>query len=278
MTTHILLVSCNDEKGLISRLSSVIFHNNLNIIIMREFVEEDTNIFFARLEFSGEFDVEKVTRELSFNLPLGARISINPKKKKDIVVLATKEHHCLGDLLVRNHFNELNANIRCVIANYPDLKDFTERFEVPFYHVSHEGKNKNDFEKEILEIANGYKPDFLVLAKFMRILTPEFVSHYNDRIINIHHSFLPAFVGAQPYRQAHERGVKLIGATAHIVNNNLDEGPIVTQKIVPVDHTYTVLNMVQAGREVERSVLAEALGLVFEDRVFVSGNKTIIFE
>lgn len=278
METHILLVSCTDEKGLISRLSTVILNNGLNIIIMREFVEEDTNTFFARLEMSGDVDLGKVQRELKQILPQGARVEINPKKKKDIVVFATKEHHCLGDLLVRNHFGELNANIRCVIANYDTLRDFTEKFDIPFYFVTHEGKTKPEFEKELIEIAKGYQPDYLILAKFMRILSPEFVSHFEEKIVNIHHSFLPAFIGANPYKQAFERGVKLIGATAHIVNNNLDEGPIVTQKIVPVDHTFSVKDMVQAGKEVEKTVLAEALRMVFEDRVFVSGNKTIIFD
>lgn len=278
METHILLVSCTDEKGLISRLSTVILNNGLNIIIMREFVEEDTNTFFARLEMSGDVDLGKVQRELKKILPAGARVEINPKKKKDIVVFATKEHHCLSDLLVRNHFGELNANIRCVIANYDILRSFTEKFDVPFYFVTHEGKTKPEFEKELIEIAKGYQPDYLILAKFMRILSPEFVSCFEDKIVNIHHSFLPAFIGANPYKQAYERGVKLIGATAHIVNNNLDEGPIVTQKIVPVDHTFSVKDMVQAGKEVEKTVLAEALRMVFEDRVFVSGNKTIIFD
>jgi formyltetrahydrofolate deformylase len=183
----------------------------------------------------------------------------------------------LSDLIVRYHFDELHANIQAVVGNYDTLQPFTKQFDIPFHYVTHEHKTKLNFEKEICAIIDEYQPDYIVLAKFMRILSPEFVARFENKIINIHHSFLPAFVGANPYKQAYERGVKLIGATAHIVNNLLDEGPIITQKIIPVNHEYSVKQMVEAGHEIEKSVLAEALKLILEDRVFVSNNKTIIF-
>ncbi len=277
METHILLITCKDYKGLISKISTVIFENDLNILVMKEFVEEETNTFFMRSELSGTLNKDKLYLALNGQLPQGATIEINPKQKKDIVLLVTKEHHCLSDLLSRHHFGELNARIHCVIGNHEVLREYTERFDIPFYFVSHEDKTREVFEKELAETIQRHKPDYIVLAKFMRILSPSFVAEFENKILNIHHSFLPAFIGANPYKQAYQRGVKLIGATAHIVNNDLDEGPILVQKVTSVDHSFTSKSMVQAGHEVEASVLAEALKLVLDDRVFVTGNKTIIF-
>jgi formyltetrahydrofolate deformylase len=277
MDKHILLISCTDEKGLIAKISTVVSAHGLNIIIMREFVEEESNRFFMRMELSGELDKDVLFEELAQKIPADAEVVINPKQKKDIVLYVTKEYHCLSDLLTRHHFEELQANILAVVGNHEVLKPFVEKFGIPFHYVSHEGKSKSDFESELLNVTAHYLPDYIVLAKFMRILSPDFVRHYENKIVNIHHSFLPAFIGANPYKQAYERGVKLIGATSHVVNNNLDEGPILTQKVTPVDHTFNAKSMVQAGHEVEKAVLAEALKLVFEDRVFVSGNKTIVF-
>src|SRR5690606_36492830 len=183
----------------------------------------------------------------------------------------------LGDLVVRSYFKELHANIQAVIGNYETLRPFTEKFGLPFHYVSHEGKEHPEFEQGLLDVLDQYQPDYIILAKFMRILSPAFVGRYNERIINIHHSFLPAFKGADPYRKAFQRGVKLIGATAHIVNNDLDEGPIITQQIIPVRHDDGLRDMIEAGHEVEKAVLAEALKMLLEDRVFVTGNKTIVF-
>jgi formyltetrahydrofolate deformylase len=165
-----------------------------------------------------------------------------------------------------------------VIGNHPHLQNICERFDIPFHWVSHENKSKEDFEKELLHITYQYQADYLVLAKFMRILSPQFTEQFPMRIINIHHSFLPAFVGASPYRQAFDRGVKLIGATAHFVTSELDEGPIITQQIIPVNHSFTAPAMMKAGKEIETAVLAKALQLVFDDRVFVYQNKTVVFE
>src|SRR5690606_1274432 len=172
-------------------------------------------------------------------LPEGATVQLNPPQQKKLAILVTKEHHCLGDIIVRFFFNTLGADVCCVIGNYNDLKGFTERFNIPFHHVSHEGKSRQEFEEEIAQTLSAYQPDYLVLAKFMRILSPDFVARYPGRIINIHHSFLPAFIGANPYKQAYTRGVKLIGATAHFVTNDLDEGPIIAQEIRSVNHSYT---------------------------------------
>lgn len=274
---NVMRIKCPDQKGLIAAISGVLFANGHNIVVMREFVETASNTFFARLEIEGEPN-KTLHADLVKMLPQRSEISIVSGQKKNIVVLVTKEHHCLSDLLVRQHFDELHANIKAVIGNYDSLRPFTEKFNIPFHCIAHANKTQADFERELLTTITEYAPDYLVLAKFMRILSPGFVSSFRDRIINIHHSFLPAFKGASPYRQAFERGVKLIGATAHIVNNELDDGPIISQQIIPVAHHNSLEDMIAAGHEVEKSVLADALQMLLEDRIFVSGNKTIVFD
>jgi formyltetrahydrofolate deformylase len=276
---HLLLIQCADRVGLVHSITGILSAHGLNITAMREFVDEAAGRFFTRIEFRGEIANNTALRqELSDKLPAGAVITIDPKQRKKIAVLVTREHHCLGDILVRNFFNTLHAEVACVIGNYDELQGFTEQFGVPFYHVPHQDKPKDLFEQEILHIVEPLGVDYLVLAKFMRILSPEFVGAFQGRIINIHHSFLPAFIGANPYRQAFERGVKIIGATAHFVTNDLDEGPIIFQQTTHVDHTFGVAEMVTTGKEIERSVLSAALELVFQNRVFVTGNKTIVFK
>lgn len=274
---HVVRIKCSDRKGLIAGISGVMHRNDHNILVMKEFVEQETGMFFLRLEVSGTLNAPVLEAALKEVLPAEAQISIIPRKLKNIVIMVTREHHCLSDLLVRHYFNELHANILAVIGNYNSLQPFTDKFNIPFHTINHAEKSTEQFEAEVMELLNGYQPDYIVLAKFMRILSPDFVARYNERIINIHHSFLPAFVGANPYKKAFERGVKLIGATAHIVNNDLDEGPIITQQIIPVKHDDNLRDMIEAGHEVEKAVLAEALKMVLEDRVFVSGNKTIVF-
>ncbi len=279
MKKNLILIQCKDEVGLVAGISNCLANHKLNILEMKEFVDESLSRFFTRIECAGTIAEENsFKKELQKILPKDSEININPKKKKEIVVLVTKEHHCLSDILSRNYFDTLNAEVKCVIGNYDHLEDFTKIYSLPYFFITHEGKDKIEFENEISKIINKMNPDYIVLAKFMRILSPEFVENYSNQIINIHHSFLPAFVGASPYQQAYERGVKLIGATAHFVTNDLDEGPIITQQIIPVNHNFTKADMVVAGREVEMSVLSRALKLVFQDRVFVTGNKTIVFE
>lgn len=273
----IILVHCTDEKGLIYKITRVLYENGLNIVKNKEFVDEDTTRFFMRTEAEGEADQRVLLEALTAVLPPNSRIEVVPDRKKRLVILATRENHCLGDLLMRNHFNEWNAEIKAVISNYDLLKDFTERFNLPYHHIAAEALSREAHEQLLISAINNYAPDYIVLARYMRILTPGFVQHYKDRIINIHHSFLPAFIGAHPYRQAYERGVKIIGATAHFVNNNLDEGPIICQNVIPVDHSQNAAEMARAGRGIEKMVLAQALKLVLEDKVMLSGNKTVIF-
>ena len=278
MTDYILRIDCPDEKGLVHKITGVLFFNNLNIERTDEFVDVENNLFFMRVAFSGVCDPYKIEDGLKGILPNSTNIDLTTKQIKDVVVLVTKEHHCLSDLLIRNQFKDLPFNISAVIGNHDTLRELTEKFNIPFHYIPAENITREAHEKQMEELINGYSPDYLILAKFMRILTPTFSKKFHKKIINIHHSFLPAFIGANPYKQAHQRGVKIIGATAHFVTDDLDEGPIIFQDITRVNHTKNAQEMAQAGRDVEKIVLAKALKLVLEDRVFINGNKTIIFE
>ena len=274
----VILIQCIDRVGLVASIAKVLEQKNVNINSMREHVDMDANRFFARLSTEHHTEADMLLPLLRTVLPDDAIIHVNPEPDKKIILLVTKEHHCLSDILVRHHFKTLGASVQCVIGNHGTLKNICDRFDVPFFNITHENKTKEAFESEMLDVIKNYSHDYLVLAKFMRILSPGFVNRYPMRIINIHHSFLPAFAGAHPYQQAYLRGVKLIGATAHFVTPDLDEGPIIEQQIIHVDHTYKISDMVRAGKEIERAVLARALKLLFEDRVFVYNNKTVVFE
>ena len=275
----LILIQCRDAVGLVASVTQVIAKHQLNITSMREFVDEENHKFFLRVVCSGKPEsTPYLQTDLESKLPEQAKVSISPAKEKKLVVLVTKEHHCLADILVRHFFQTLNASVEAVIGNYDLLREFTEKFDIPFHCVSHENKSKSEFEEELAQAIEPYQADYIVLAKFMRILSPTFVARFENRLINIHHSFLPAFIGANPYRQAHTRGVKIIGATAHYVTNDLDEGPIIVQQTKPINHSYDVPKIVSAGKEIEKAVLTQAIQLLTEDRVMLQGNKTVVFE
>ncbi|RZK22991.1 MAG: formyltetrahydrofolate deformylase [Hymenobacter sp.] len=276
--THLLLIQCPDERGLVYKITGVLYAHGLNIERNDEFVERDGNVFFMRTELAGEAAPEAVLADLRAVLPPAATIRLADNRKKSLVLLVTKEHHCLSELLVRHAFGELNANILAVVSNHEVLGELTRKFDLPFHYLPHEGRSREAHEAEVLALLASYAPDYVVLAKYMRILSAEFVAPWANRIINIHHSFLPAFVGASPYAQAFARGVKIIGATAHFVNEQLDQGPIIAQSVIPIDHTQSARELAQAGRDVEKITLARALKLVLDEQVFVHRNKTIIFD
>ena len=275
----LILIQCQDAVGLVANISNTLAKYKLNIVTMREYVDEEANKFFVRIVCNGLVAEQKqLSDSLSEVLPPSAQIQINPNNRKKIVVLVTKEHHCLADILVRQHFETWGAEVQAVIGNYESLRSFTEKFDIPFHCISHENLTKEIFEEKLIAQIKQYNFDFIILAKFMRILSPEFVSTFENKLVNIHHSFLPAFIGANPYKQAHARGVKIIGATAHFVTDQLDEGPIIVQDIRHVNHTYTVKDMVTAGKEIEKAVLSRAIRLLSEDRVMRNNYKTIVFE
>ena len=272
-----VLIDCEDAKGLVYKISKVFYDRGLNIDNNREFVDKEHGRFFMRTVVTGIFNAKELQDELKSVVPSDAHIRVIEPKNKKIILMATKESHALGDILIRHADGELDAEIECVIANHDTLETFVRRFDIPFFHVPADGLTREEHESHVMKLVNEFEFDYIVLAKYMRILTPVFVKAYAQKIINIHHSFLPAFIGANPYKQAFERGVKIIGATAHFVTNDLDEGPIIAQDVIPVNHRLSWRDMQRAGRDGEKIVLSRALALVLHDRVFVNGNKTVIF-
>jgi formyltetrahydrofolate deformylase len=277
-----LLISCPEKPGIISTVTNFLLEHKANIVHFDQHTTDpQAGIFFMRIEFDlEEFDssYEKLEQDLyviAQDHALDWQLSSN-KKRKRMAIFVSKADHCLSELLWRWKSNEIAVDIPMVISNHADLKELVEGYGIPFYHIPLSQETKGDAERKTLELMKG-KVDFIVLARYMQILSPNFISHYPKQIINIHHSFLPAFVGANPYVRAFNRGVKLIGATAHYVTNDLDEGPIIEQDVQRINHRYTVEGLKTAGRHVEKRVLAEAVSWHVEDKVLVHGNKTIVF-
>ena len=276
-----LLISCPDKKGLIAAISQFIAMHDGNILSADQYVSEGSATFLMRLEIEGAgFGLERDEFAAAF-APLARRHGMNWKASytdtpKRMAVLVSRYDHCLMDLLWRWDAGELEAEIPLVVSNHPDLASRAEGYGIPFHCLPVEDKAQQ--EGEMLGLLEEHGVDFVVLARYMQILTPKFVSAFPDRIVNIHHSFLPAFVGADPYKRAHDRGVKTIGATAHYVTEDLDAGPIIHQDVAHVTHRDTVDDLVRLGREVERRVLARAVRWHLEDRVLVDGNRTVVFE
>ncbi len=283
MNTAILLCSCTDRTGIVAALTSFVAEYGGNIIDLDQHTDNTNQQFFMRLVWDISksalsrddlpkavgFVAKKFTDmrwSLSFTSPL-------PR----IAILASQTPHCLADLLLRHQMGELAGEMALVIANHPDLGDLCRHFKVPFHHLPVEKGQKAEAEQKQLELLAEQQIDLVVLARYMQILSPVFVKAWEGRIINIHHSFLPAFVGAKPYHQAKERGVKIIGATAHYVTAELDQGPIIKQDVTPVSHRDEVEDLVRKGRDIERQVLGEAVRLHLQRRVLVSGNRTIVF-
>jgi formyltetrahydrofolate deformylase len=274
---HVVRVSCPDEKGLLAKVAGVLWESGLNILSNQEFVDEPTSTFFLRAKVEGDIDHSSLHEQLENALPSNHNLEISPLAKKNLVIMATKEEHVLGDLLIRSRQGDLHGNILAIVSNHPELEELAQAFKIPFYHLPVDNLHREKHEQQILNLIKTFPLDYLILAKYMRILSPEFVSNFNNNIINIHHSFLPAFIGANPYRQAHDRGVKIIGATAHFVNDQLDEGPIITQGVENVDHRLDAKDLARVGRNIEKTTLAKALDLVLEQKVFLAGSRTIVF-
>jgi len=278
MNQYRILIDCADKKGLVYKISKLFFELELNILTNHEFVDSDNNKFFMRSVVEGDIKESDLRNKLEAVLDASVNLHLVTPAKKNIVLMVTKESHCLGDILIRYEAGELDANIMGVVSNYDLLQPLVEKFNIPYFCVSHVGLDRQAHENKVLECLSQFKDiDYIVLAKYMRILTPIFVKAYDAKIINIHHSFLPSFIGANPYKQAHERGVKIIGATAHFVTNDLDEGPIISQDVINVKHDHSWKDKQRSGRDVEKITLSRALKLVLEDRIFIHKNKTVIF-
>lgn len=273
---YILTTQCVDDVGLIAKITNLCYEHNLNITRNNEFVDKAEKRFVMRTELSGT-PCNRFLDQLQQQLPQGAQVQLHGTEKTKVVLLATKEAHCLGGVLLKQFEQALNIEVLAVIANYPDLEPLVQGFNVPFHCISHAGLSREEHDRAIGDLISQYNPDIIGLAKYMRILSPEFVARFQKKIINIHHSFLPAFIGAKPYHQAFERGVKIIGATAHFVNDELDEGPIIVQNVTQVSHADTASAMAKLGRDVEKTVFCKALQLASEHKVFINGNKTVVF-
>jgi formyltetrahydrofolate deformylase len=278
MKNPVLLVSCPDQRGLVHAITGVLLRAGANVISNQEFVDGETNRFFMRTEFDGTSECARIEADVRAALPSDAMVCARQPARRRVAILVSKEHHCLADLLVRHAYGELFAEIVAVVGNHDTLRPLAEKFGVPFFHAASTDRAREDHETDLLRRLDPFNPELLVLAKYMRVLSPAFVDRWRDRIVNIHHSFLPAFAGSKPYHQAFARGVKVIGATAHFVTEQLDEGPIIVQQVIPVEHTHTPQDLAQAGRNVEQIVLSRALQLTLENRVFLCGNRTIIFD
>jgi formyltetrahydrofolate deformylase len=280
--TATLLVSCQDQKGLVSAVSGFLAQHDANIVDFSQHTDVAEGKFFARVVFELEgLAIERSEVAPAF-APLARRYGMAWKLTfSDLVprmgLLVSKYDHCLYDLLIRHKSGELAVEVPLIISNHPDTKPVADFFCVPFHHVPVTPDTKVEATEAMLALLEAAQVDFVVMARYMQILSPAFLAHYPNRVINIHHSFLPAFIGGRPYHQAYERGVKLIGATSHYATEDLDEGPIIDQDVVRVDHRDGVDDLVRKGRDIERLVLARGVRLHVEHRVIVDGRRTIVF-
>jgi len=279
----VLLLSCPDRKGVVAGVAGFIYQHGGNILHADEHGDRDSNTFLMRVEFDpAELDLplsdfSQQFTEIAKQFEMQWRVALSDVRPR-VAILVSKYDHCLVDLLYRHQSGELDCDIACVISNHSEGQSVAEFYHVPFYLVPVTKQDKPAAERQIRSLLERQAVDLTVLARYMQILSPEFVNTYPQKIINIHHSFLPAFVGAKPYHQAFERGVKLIGATSHYVTEVLDDGPIIEQDVVRVSHRDSVDDIVQKGRDLEKVVLSRAVRWHIENRVLLYGNKTVVFE
>jgi formyltetrahydrofolate deformylase len=275
----IATLQCADQRGIVHAMTSSVLACQGNIIENQQFTDPVTNSFVMRTRFETSSSLDTARKVLfeglsKFNPDLTIRDNASPKRA---LVMVTKESHCLRDLLYLLELGELPIQIPVVVGNHEELKSLVESHGIKFRYLPVASENKASAETQLLSIIDSEKIDFLVLARYMQILSPDFCDKLSNRIINIHHSFLPGFKGAKPYHQAHAKGVKIIGATAHFVTKDLDEGPIIEQDVAHVSHASSPEELIAIGRDIERRVLARAVKLYAEDRIFIVGNRTVIF-
>ena len=278
----VLLISCPDRKGEVATIADFIYRHNGNILHADEHGDLESGLFLMRVEFDPkDFDIDLADFGKHF-APIAAKFEMNwhlarSSQRQRMIILVSKYDHCLVDLLYRHQSGELDVDIPLIISNHPDNQAVADFYKIPYAVVPVAKDGKSAAEAQIHALIADHKPDFMVLARYMQILSNDFVNRYPQRIINIHHSFLPAFVGARPYHQAFARGVKLIGATSHYVTEVLDDGPIIEQDVVRVSHRDTVDDLIRKGRDLEKVVLSRAVRLHAENRILLYGNKTVVF-
>lgn len=278
-----ILIHCEDQKGIIAAVTNFILKVEGNITYIDQHVDVDQNVFFMRLEcelMNENWTVESIKLDFQQTIATDFNMSwqlYNKDQKPKMALFVSKYEHCLFDILGRYSAGELSLDIPLIISNHIDLKPIAERFNIPFYHVPFSKENKEEGEKKHIELLQKHEIDFIVLARYMQIITPNLIALYKNQIINIHHSFLPAFPGAKPYHSAFKRGVKIIGATSHYVTEELDEGPIIEQDITRVSHSHSIEDFIMKGKDLERIVLSRAIKLHAERKTMVYSNKTVIF-
>ncbi|GAA3652818.1 formyltetrahydrofolate deformylase [Flavivirga jejuensis] len=278
-----ILIHCKDRSNIIASVTNFIAKEGGNIVYVDQHVDREQNIFFMRLEseftkdsFSTDDFKESFKNTLVNGFDMKWRIYSSEVKPK-MALFISKYDHCLYDLLGRYNSGELNLEIPFIVSNHLDLKPIADNFKIPFHHIPVTKDTKNDAENKQLELLEAHRIDFIVLARYMQIVSGKLISKYPNKIINIHHSFLPAFVGAKPYHSAYKRGVKIIGATSHYVTEELDAGPIIEQDVAHVSHTHSIQDLIAKGRDLEKIVLSNAVKLHANRKVMVYNNKTVIF-
>ena len=279
----ILLIHCEDKQGIIASVTEFIKEHEGNIIYLEQYVDAEENEFFMRIEWELEnFIISNDKIDTLFKEGLAKKFNMNYKlyfsdEKDRMAIFVSKLPHCLFDILARTQSGEWNVEIPLIISNHTELKEVAQKFGIDFYHFPVSKENKKEQEEKELKLLSDYKIDFVVLARYMQILTEDFIENYPSKIINIHHSFLPAFPGAKPYHSAHKRGVKIIGATSHYVTTDLDEGPIIEQDVARISHNDSIKDLIRKGRDLEKIVLSRAVLNHFKKKTLVFKNKTIVF-
>ena len=282
-SSAVLLLSCPDRKGVVASVSGFIYQHGGNILHADEHGDRDSNTFLMRVQFDpAELDIPPTDfsghfSDIATKFAMHWRLALSDVRAR-VAILVSKYDHCLVDLLYRHQNGELDCDIACIISKHSDSQPVADFYRIPFYLVPVTKEDKQAAERQIRAQLERQAVDLIVLARYMQILSPEFVRAYPQRIINIHHSFLPAFVGAKPYHQAFARGVKLIGATSHYVTDVLDDGPIIEQDVIRVSHRDSVDDLIQKGRDLEKGVLSRAVRWHIENRILLYGNKTVVFE
>ncbi|TIB36345.1 hypothetical protein E3P86_02522 [Wallemia ichthyophaga] len=278
----VLTLSCQDQLGVVKNVSEFLYNNHHNILSSDQFLDPTSNRFFMRITAQAQngLDIAPLRREfgkLAENIGLEWHMHVASNKPK-VMVMVSKIGHCLNDLLFRASADQIPIEIPLIVSNHPTYQALAKSYEIPFLHLPVNRDTKEQQEEELLKLVKEHKIDYIVLARYMQVLSPKLCKEMSGRIINIHHSFLPSFKGAKPYHQAYDRGVKLIGATAHFVTSDLDEGPIIEQGVERVDHTLNPKSLSHVGSNVESIVLARAVKWVSEHRVLLSGHKTVVFD
>ncbi len=283
MTSAILLISCDDKPGLVAQVTTFIHKHDGNILDLHQHVDRQANVFFMRVAWDlTEFqiprdDIAQQFQQIAWEHRMTWRLHFSDERQR-VALFVSKHSHCLYDILARWQSGEYNVDIPLIISNHPDMQPAADAFGIPYHHLPITKKNKAEQEAKQLDLLAEHDIDLIVLARYMQILTADFVDHYTNRIINIHHSSLPAFAGAKPYQQAYDRGVKVFGATSHYVTAKLDQGPIIAQDIAKADHRDSVKDLIRKGRDLEKTVLARAVYNHLQHRVLVYGNKTVVFD